>query len=113
MLMRDDMRNRWFRIAKPGNASRSGSAWFKVGRVADGKLVIRPITPQGWWALASFLMAWATATLTLWVVGYGHYGFTLEFAILGTVLVAMLILASLIRLVCVRMAALDAHHQSR
>ena len=106
MLMRDDTRNRWFLVMKPGDANRPQSAWFRVGAAARGKLVVRPIAPEGWLSLAAFLVAWIFGSIAIWVWGYGSGEFSLAFAVLATVLIAGIVIAGFIRLVIGRMTEL-------
>ena len=113
MLMRDDTRNRWFLVMKPGDANKPGSAWFRVGAASRGKIVVRPIAPQGWLSLIAFLAVWLLALLAIWVWGYGSDGFSLEFAILATVLISGIVIAGLIRLVVGHMTELPPDGQSR
>jgi hypothetical protein len=104
--MRDDMRNRWFLVMKPGDANRPGSGWFRIGGASRGKLVVRPIALEGWLALAGFVAAWLLATIAVWVCGYGSGEFSLAFAMLATVLVAGIVIAGFIRLAVGRMTQL-------
>ena len=113
MLMRDDTRNRWFLVMKPGEANRPGSAWFRVGAASRGKLVVRPIAPEGWLSLMGFLVVWVAATVAIWIWGYGSGAFSSAFAILATVLVAGIVIAGFIRLVVGRMTELPPDAQSR
>ena len=105
MLMRDDTRDRWFLVMRPGDANRPGSAWFRVG-AARGKFSIRPIASQGWIALACFVAAWTLSSATIWGWGYGSGAFSAEFAIMATVLIALIVIAGFIRLVVGRMMEL-------
>ena len=113
MLMRDDTRNRWFLVMKPGDANRPGSAWFRVGAASHGKIVVRPIAPQGWLALIVFLVVWLLASLAIWVWGFRSGEFSLGFAILATVLIAGIVIAAFIRLVVGHMTQLPPDGQSR
>jgi hypothetical protein len=106
MLLRDDTRNRWFVVMKRGDANRPGSAWFRVGAASRGKIVVRPIAPQGWLALAAFVAALIIASLLIWVWGYGSGAFSLSFAILATVLSVGIVVAGFIRLLVGRMTEL-------
>jgi hypothetical protein len=105
MLMRDDTRNRWFLVMRPGDASRPGSAWFRIG-ASRGKFVIRPITPEGWLSLVAFIATWWLALMAIWVWGFAFGGFSLAFAILATVLITGAVVAGFIRLVVGRMTEL-------
>jgi hypothetical protein len=107
MLLRNDMRGRWFLVMTSASADRPDSAWFRVGLVSRGKVVVRPIAPHGWLAVGAFLTVWVLASIAIWVLGYGSGEFSLAFAILATVLVAGIVIAGFIRLVCVTMTTLS------
>jgi hypothetical protein len=103
MLMRDDTRNRWFLVMRPGDANKPGSAWFRVGAASRGKIVVRPIAPEGWLALVAFAAAWVMGSIGIWVGGFGSGEFSPGFAILATVLISGIVIAGFIRLVVGRM----------
>jgi hypothetical protein len=75
-----------------------------VGAAAPGRLVLRPVAFTGW--LASFVILWIGGTGAIWLWGFWSGLFSAEFAILATVLVAGILIASFIRLLCARMAEL-------
>jgi len=106
MQLRKDERKRWFLVMRPEDANQPGSAWFRVGAASRGKLVVRPIAPEGWLSLVAFLMFWIAATMAIWVWGYRSGMFSAAFAIMATVLVAGIVVAAFIRLVCERMTGL-------
>jgi len=113
MLLRDDTRNRWFLVMRPGDGHRSGSAWFRIGPATRGGLALRPIAPQGWIAIAAFAAAWGFTSMGVWVLGYGSGAYSAEFAILATVLIAGAAIAGFIRLMAGRIAYLPPRSQPR
>jgi uncharacterized membrane protein len=113
MELRKNMRKRWFLVMRPDDANQPGSAWFRVGAASRGKVVVRPIAPEGWLALLVAIAAFIVATAAIW--GWGHRSgtFSLAFAIMATVLVAGIVVAGLVRLIAVRMTTLPPEGQSR
>jgi hypothetical protein len=99
-------RRPWFAVMTSKDANRPGSRWVRLDAASLGKVVVRPITSEGWLSLAAFVVVWIAATLVIWVFGFRSGAFSLAFAILATVLVAGIVIASFIRLIVVRMTAL-------
>jgi hypothetical protein len=95
------------------DANQPGSQWARLDAASLGKVVVRPITSEGWLSLAVFVAVWIVATLVIWVWGFRSGAFSLAFAIFATVLVAGIVVASFVRLVIIRMAVSPPDAQSR
>ena len=96
-------RRPWFTVMTVKDANHPGSRWGRLDAASLGKVVVRPVTSEGWLALAAFVLAWVVAALMIWVWGFRSGAFSLAFAILATVLVAGVVIASFVRLVMIRM----------
>ena len=96
-------RRPWFAVMTVKDANRPGSRWVRLDAASLGKVVVRPITAEGWAVLGTFVLAWIAATLVIWVWGFRSGAFSLAFAIFATVLVAGIVIASFIRLIMIRM----------
>ncbi len=101
-----ELRSRLFLMMRSGDASRAGFPWFMVGAAVPGRFVLRPVALAGW--LTSFVLLWIGGTGAIWLWGYWSGLFSAEFAILATVLVGGILVASFIRLLCARMAELSS-----
>ncbi len=99
-------RKRWFLVMGPGDANRPGSAWFRAGAASRGKLVVRPITTEGWLSVGLFVIVWIVASMAIWVLGYRSGVFSLAFAVMATFLIAALAIVGFWRLICTRMTTL-------
>jgi hypothetical protein len=100
------LRQPWFLVMAPKAASRFGSHWVGYGTLPSGDVVARLVTSENRRVLTAFGAAWLAATLTIWFGGFLSGVFSLAFAMLATVLVAGIVVASFIRFVCVRMTEL-------
>ncbi len=96
----------WFLVMTPEDANRPESQWARQGAVSFGKVVARPVAPEGWLALAGFIVVLVVATLAIWLWGFRSGTYSLAFAIMATVLVALLLVIGFIRLVRARMTQL-------
>jgi uncharacterized membrane protein len=107
-------RQPWFLVMMPSDANRAGSQWVRQGAASRRKVVVRPITTEGWLSLAAFIAALVVATLAIWLWGFRSGTFSLAFAIMATVLVIGIVVAGFIRLVNARMTTLAQYNsQSR
>lgn len=107
-------RRPWFSVMTARNADQPGSHWTRLDAASLGKVVVRPITSEGWLSLVAFVLVWIVATLVIWLWGFRSGAFSLAFSIFATVLVAGIVVASFIRLVVIRMTELPPHDdQSR
>jgi hypothetical protein len=96
----------WFLVMTPEDANRPGSQWTRQGAVSFGKVVVRPIAPEGWGAILAFVAVLVGATLAIWLWGFRSGTYSLAFAILATVLVVLAIAIGFARLVRARMTQL-------
>jgi len=94
-------RRPWFMVRTSKDANPSGSRWSRLDAASLGKLVVRPITSEGWVLLAVCVVGWIAATLVIWVLGFRSGEFSLAFAILATVLVAGIVIAIFVRFVVI------------
>ena len=99
-------RKPWFLVMTPRDANRPGSQWVREGAASRGKIVVRPIAPEGWCALAAFIVLLVVATLVIWLWGFRSGTYSLAFAIMATVLVILAIVIGFIRLLLARMTRL-------
>ena len=99
-------RRPWFTVMAAKDANQPGSQWARLDAASLGKVVVRPVTSAGWLSLAAFVVVWIAATLVIWVFGFRSGEFSLAFAILATVLVAGIVIATFIRFVVIRMTGL-------
>lgn len=106
-------RRPWFLVMTPSDANQPGSYWVRAGAASRGKVVVRPITVEGWLSLLAFVVALVAAILAIWLWGFGPGTFSRAFAILATVLVVGIAITSFILLVNARMTTLADHNQSR
>jgi hypothetical protein len=99
-------RKAWFLVMTPADANRPGSQWVRVGAASHGKLVMRPISAEGWIALAAFVLLLIAGPLAIWTWWFpaGHLSVTT--AIATTVLSVAAIVSALIALVRARMTRL-------
>ena len=100
------LRQPWFLVMAPKAANRFGSHWIGYGARPPGDVLARLVTSENRRLLAVFAVVWFAATLTIWLWGFWTGMFSLAFAVLATVLVAGIVVASFVRFVCVRMAEL-------
>ena len=101
-----EMRNRLFQMLSARDANRTEFPWFMAGAPPHSKIAVRPIAPEGWWALAAFIAVWVVATVVIWVWGYLSGTFSMAFAIMATILVAGIGIAGFLRLMLSRMTEL-------
>jgi hypothetical protein len=96
----------WFLVMRPSDANQPGSNWVRLGAASRGKVVVRPITSEGWLSLAAFVAALVAAMLAIWAWAVRSGIFSVAFAILATVLVLAIVIGGFIRLVMARMTGL-------
>jgi uncharacterized membrane protein len=106
-------RRPWFLVMMAKDANQPGPNWVRLDAASCGKVVVRPVTSAGWVSLTAFGFVWLAAMLVIWVWGFRSGVYSLAFAILATVLVAGIVIAGFIRLVCIRMTELPQDGQSR
>ena len=68
--------------------------------------MVRPIAPEGWYALAGFIVVLVVAPLAIWLWGFRSGIYSLAFAVMATALVVLAIVIGFIRLVRARMTQL-------
>ena len=95
-------RKPWFLVMTPEDANRAGSQWIRQGAVSRGKVVARPIAPEGWYALAGFIALLIAVPLAIWLWGFLSGVYSLTFAIIATVLAIAAIVIGFVRLVSSR-----------
>ncbi|MPZ39234.1 MAG: hypothetical protein GEU95_14480 [Rhizobiales bacterium] len=98
------LRQPWFLVMAPKAANRFGSHWVGYRAPPCGDVIGRLVTPENRRALAAFAIIWLIATLLIWLWSVTTGMFSPAFAIMATVLIAGVMVASFIRLVCVQMA---------
>jgi hypothetical protein len=100
------LRQPWFLVMVPKAAARSNDFWAGYGsKPPCGDLLTRLVMPENRTIPAAFGIAWFVAILLIWMVGYGSGAFSPAFSVLATVLVAGVVVASYVRLICVLMAS--------
>jgi hypothetical protein len=75
----------WFLVMTAADANRPGSEWQRQGAASHGKIVARPIAPEGWAALAIFVAVWTSGPMLIWLWGFLGGSFSLESAIIWTI----------------------------
>jgi hypothetical protein len=101
-----ELRSRLFLMMRCSDASQASIPWFMVGAATPGRLMLRPRADAGWLALTAFGVGWILVSGAIWLWGFRSGLFSAEFAVLATVLVAGIVAACFIRLLCARMARL-------
>ncbi len=102
--MADD-RKPWFLVMTPEDANRAGSQWVRVG-ASRGKVVARPIAPEGWMVLMAFVVAITVAPLIIWLGLFLPGLLSVMAAIAWTVIVEAILIAAFVMLVQSRMTRL-------
>jgi len=97
------LRQPWFLVMAPKAAHRFGSHWIGYETPPRGDVLGSLLAPKNKRLLMVFGGVWLAATLSIWLWTFGADGFSLAFAILATVLVTIIVVASFVRLVCVQM----------
>ena len=108
------LRQPWFLVMAPkaGDRFRSHGAGYETP--PRGDVLSRLVTSENRWPLAACGVVWLAATLLIWLGGFRSGMFSLAFAVMATVLIAGVVVASFVRLVCVRMVASEQREpQSR
>ena len=99
------LRQPWFLVMVPKAATRRNDFWIGYDtKPPGGDVVGRLVTPENRTLLAAFGIAWLVAALLIWILGFGSGAFSPAFSVLATVLAAGVVVASYVRLICVRMA---------
>ena len=57
----------WFLVMTPADANRPDSQWMRHGASSRGKIVVLPIAPEGWAALAMFVMSIVIGIAAVWI----------------------------------------------
>ena len=102
--MADD-RKPWFLVMTPEDANRAGSQWVRVG-ASRGKVVARPIAPEGWMVLIAFVVAITVAPLIIWLAMFLPGQLSVAAAIVWTVIAEAILIAAFVMLVQSRMTRL-------
>jgi hypothetical protein len=98
------LRQPWFLVMAPKAAGRFGRRWIGFDAMPCGDVLSRLVTPENRQILLAFGIIWLFATVLIWLCAVGTGMFSPAFAMLATVLVGGVVVASFIRLVCVQMA---------
>jgi hypothetical protein len=96
----------WFLVMTPDDSNRAGSQWLRYGAVSRGKIVVRPIAPEGWTALLVFLGLLIALPLYLWTGLFSAGRLSAAGAIIATVIAIAVLVAGLIWLIRTRMTRL-------
>ena len=98
------LRQPWFLVMVPKAAAKRNDFWVGYGSPPPrGDVMARLVTRENRALLATFGIAWFAATLLIWIGGFGSGAFSQAFSVLATVLAAGVVVASYVRLICVRM----------
>lgn len=95
-------RKPWFLVMTQADANRPGSDWQRHGAISTGKIVARPIAPEGWAALAIFVAAWTSGPMLIWLWGFLGGSLSLEAAIIATILFEIVAIGGFVLLVWLR-----------
>ena len=95
-------RKPWFLVMRPEDANRQGSEWVRVGAASRGKVVARPIAPEGWYALIAFIILLWAPPLIIWLAGFLSGALSLVAAIIATVIVVAVVVIGFVGIVRVR-----------
>jgi hypothetical protein len=99
-------RKAWFLVMGPADANRPGSQWVRLGAASQGKLVVRPISGEGWIALAAFVVLLVAGPLAIWTWLFLAGSLSVATAIAATVVLIAAVVSALILLVRARMTRL-------
>lgn len=107
------LRQPWFLVMAPKAGDRFRPHWAGYETPPRGDVLSRLVTSENRWPLAACVFVWLAATLLIWLWGFRTGMFSLAFAVMATVLVGGVVVASFVRLVCVRMVASEPQDLSR
>ena len=96
----------WFLVMTPDDANRAGSQWLRHGAASRGKIVVRPVAPEGWMALLVFVALLIAVPLYLWTSLFSAGRLTAAGAIISTILAVAVLVAGLVWLIRARMTRL-------
>jgi hypothetical protein len=96
-------RKPWFLVMTSDDANRAGSQWLRHGAASRGKIVVRPIAPEGWTALLGFVALLIAAPLYLWTGLFSAGRLSAAGPIIVTVIAIAVLVAGLIWLIRTRM----------
>jgi ABC-type amino acid transport system permease subunit len=96
----------WFLVMTPDDANRAGSQWLRYGAASRGKIVVRPIAPEGWIALLVFLALLIALPLYLWTGLFSAGRLSAAGAIIATLIAIAVLVVGLIWLIRTRMTRL-------
>ncbi len=102
------LRQPWFLVMAPKAGDRFGTHWTGYETPPRGDVLSRLVTPENRWPLAACLFVLACRDALIWLGGFGSGMFSLAFAVMATVLAAGVVMASFVRLVCVRMVGFQS-----
>jgi hypothetical protein len=101
-------RKPWFLVMTAANANQPGSGWMRAGAASRGKVVARPIAPEGWLTLLGFIVLLIAAPL-LWLGGLLTGYISLVEAIVMTILSLAVIVGGLVWIIRTRSTRLPPH----
>jgi hypothetical protein len=101
-------RKPWFLVMTAANANQPDSGWTRVGAASRGKIVARPIAPEGWLTLLGFIALLIAAPLLIWLGGLlGGYVSLVE-AIVATLLAIAVLVAGFVWIIRARSTRLPS-----
>jgi hypothetical protein len=101
-------RKPWFLVMTAANANQPASGWTRVGAASRGKIVARPIAPQGWLTLLGFIVLVIVAPL-IWLGGLLRGYISVAEAIVMTIVSLAVIVGGLVWIIRARSTRLPPH----
>jgi len=98
----------WFLVMTVADANKPGSEWKRVGAASYGKVSVRPIAPEGWLALAVFIVIWMIVPLLIWGVGFGLGNLEAIPAVIATIVFEIVAVGGFVLLVWAKSTRLGA-----
>ena len=95
-------RKPWFLVMTPEDANRPGSQWVRHGAASRGKVVARPIAPEGWLVTRGFVALLVGAMLLIWTRGVASGSLSVPIAVLATLLVGGALIGGFVWIVSAR-----------
>jgi hypothetical protein len=95
----------WFFVMMPQDADRPGAQWARDENASHGRLVVWPIALEGWIALFAFAATVLAVPLVVWLGMVLPGAMPAALAIVWTVMVEAILIATFILLVHTRMTS--------
>jgi hypothetical protein len=102
-------RKPWFLVMTAANANQPGSGWMRAGAASRGKVVARPIAPEGWLTLLGFIVLLIVVPLLIWLGGVAGGTISLVEGLVATILAVAVIVAGLVWIIRTRSTRLPPH----